>query len=39
MLTPDDVFFEGEGLFYDLTARRLEEDERGLTVEFGTMGE
>jgi hypothetical protein len=36
MITPDDEFFEGEGLD-ELTAQAIDEDERGLTVEFGTM--
>ncbi len=38
MLTPDDEFFEGEGLD-ELTARAIDEDDRGLTVEFKAMGE
>jgi hypothetical protein len=38
MLTPDDQFFEGEGLD-GLTARAIEEDDRGETVEFRAMGE
>lgn len=38
MLTPDDEFFEGEGLD-ELTAGALAEDERGETVEFRAMGE